>query len=76
MDIHLTLLFEESFQLYSNWKLIKKEHSTIIGAYNNWLKPIKTEINRDLTVDEIKQLKSSFYSLVYNSLIEKSYNEA
>ena len=53
-----------------------KEHSTIIGAYNNWLKPIKTEINRDLTVDEIKQLKSSFYSLVYNSLIEKSYNEA
>jgi hypothetical protein len=53
-----------------------KEHATIIGAYNNWLKPIKTEINRDLTVDEIKQLKSSFYSLVYNSLIEKSYNEA
>jgi hypothetical protein len=53
-----------------------KEHATVIGAYNNWLKPIKTEINRDLTVDEIKQLKSSFYSLVYNSLIEKSYNEA
>jgi hypothetical protein len=53
-----------------------KEHATIIEAYNNWLKPIKTEINRDLTVDEIKQLKSSFYSLVYNSLIEKSYNEA
>ena len=53
-----------------------KEHTTVIGAYNNWLKPIKTEINRDLTVDEIKQLKSSFYSLVYNSLIEKSYNEA
>jgi hypothetical protein len=45
------------------------EHSTILNYYNNWLKPIKTEINRDLGVDEIKQLKSSFYSMVYSSFM-------
>jgi hypothetical protein len=44
------------------------DHITVISGYNNWLKPIKTQINRDLTVEEIKQLKSSFYSMVYNSL--------
>ena len=44
------------------------DHITVILGYNNWLKPIKTQINRDLTVEEIKQLKSSFYSMVYNSL--------
>jgi hypothetical protein len=44
------------------------DHTTVISGYNNWLKPIKTQINRDLTVEEIKQLKSSFYSMVYNSL--------
>jgi|APCry1669189034_1035192.scaffolds.fasta_scaffold01583_2 hypothetical protein len=45
------------------------DYLTIINSYNNWLKPIKSHINRDLTVDEIKQLKSSFYSMVYNSLL-------
>jgi hypothetical protein len=45
------------------------EHSTVLNHYNNWLKPIKTEINRDLGVDEIKQLKSSFYSMVYSSFM-------
>jgi hypothetical protein len=47
-----------------------ENHTTVVSAYNNWLKPIKTQINRDLTVEEIKQLKSSFYSMVYNSLTE------
>jgi hypothetical protein len=46
------------------------DHMTVISSYNNWLKPIKTQINRDLTVEEIKQLKSSFYSMVYNSLLQ------
>ena len=46
------------------------DHMTVISSYNNWLKPIKTQMNRDLTVEEIKQLKSSFYSMVYNSLLQ------
>lgn len=46
------------------------DHMTVLSSYNNWLKPIKTQMNRDLTVEEIKQLKSSFYSMVYNSLID------
>lgn len=52
------------------------DHSTVLHHYNNWLKPIKTQINRDLTVDETKQLKSSFYSMVYSSFMANHNNEA
>jgi hypothetical protein len=35
-------------------------------SFYNWLSNLKHEMSRDLTVDEIKQAKSSFYSMVYN----------
>ena len=54
-------------QVFAN--IQSQDHITVVNSYNNWLKPIKSQINRDLTVDEIKQLRSSFYSMVYNSLL-------
>lgn len=38
----------------------------LINNYYNWLKLISIDINRELTVDEVKQAKASFYDMVYN----------
>jgi len=35
-------------------------------SFYNWLNLLKNEINRDLTVEEIKHAKASFYVMVYN----------
>jgi hypothetical protein len=35
-------------------------------SFYKWLSLLKNEINRDLTVEEIKQAKASFYVMVYN----------
>ena len=35
--------------------------------YKNWLKHIEHDLNNTLTVDDQKQVKASFYSLVYSS---------
>jgi hypothetical protein len=43
-----------------------KQKSNLSKDFYNWLNILKLELSRDLTVDEIKQAKSSFYSLVYN----------
>jgi hypothetical protein len=37
-----------------------------VNTYNNWLKDLKTSFDRDLSVEEIKQAKASFYSEVYS----------
>ena len=37
----------------------------ILHQYNNWLKTLKMEVGRDLSVEELKQAKASFYSSVY-----------
>lgn len=34
----------------------------IINQYSVWLNQLKAEINRDLSVDELKQIKASFYT--------------
>jgi hypothetical protein len=38
----------------------------IIQAYSSWLKELKLDLNKDLTVDELKQAKASFYCMVYS----------
>jgi hypothetical protein len=43
----------------------------IVNAYSVWLKELKTEINKELTVDEQKQAKAAFYSTVYDSFQEE-----
>jgi hypothetical protein len=42
--------------------------SSITKNYYNWLKLLKSDIGRDLTMEENKQAKASYYSLVYDSL--------
>ena len=46
------------------------ESPEIIKSYNNWLKELRLDLNKDLTVDELKQAKASFYCMVY-SLVNK-----
>ena len=46
-------------------KLSNNQHTK---AFQQWLNLIKLELSRDLTVDEIKQAKSSFYTMVYTEL--------
>jgi hypothetical protein len=36
-----------------------------VNTYYNWLKLLKSDLGRDLTVEEHKQAKASFYSMVY-----------
>lgn len=43
------------------------KNETII-AYSVWLKELKADLNKDLSVDEHKQAKASFYSMVYSSI--------
>jgi hypothetical protein len=40
--------------------------SNISKSFYNWLNLLRSEMNRELTVEEIKQAKSSFYVMVYN----------
>jgi hypothetical protein len=42
----------------------------LVQAYSNWLKELKSDLNKELTVDETKQAKASFYCMVY-SLVDK-----
>lgn len=37
-----------------------------LKLYYNWLKGIKSDLGRELSVDETKHTKASFYSMVYN----------
>lgn len=43
------------------------EQSVVLQKYNEYLKSIANDMNRNLTVDEIKQAKAGFYSTVYGS---------
>jgi hypothetical protein len=51
--------------LMSKDNIYAKSHH--LSEYYNWIKLLKNDINRDLTVEEIKQVKASFYALVYQS---------
>jgi hypothetical protein len=57
-----------TMQILANLDKFNK-HDTA-SAYSVWLKELKSDLNKDLTVDEQKQAKASFYSMVY-SFIEK-----
>jgi len=39
-----------------------------IKSYYVWLKAIKNDLGRELSVDETKQVKTSFYTMVYDNL--------
>ena len=41
-----------------------------IVEYSVWLKELKADLNKELTVEEHKQAKASFYSMVYCSLTQ------
>ncbi len=47
---------------------INASTNNITKSFYNWLNLIKLELSRELTVDEIKQAKSSFYTMVYNQI--------
>jgi hypothetical protein len=40
--------------------------TAILSNYYNWLKTLKADIGRDLSVEELKQAKASYYSMVYS----------
>jgi hypothetical protein len=54
---------ENILQALSN--LHKEEHNKVLGTYLNYLRSIGNELNRTLSVDEQKQAKASFYTMVY-----------
>lgn len=46
-------------------KILTCQSSKASLQYNNFIKEIKSQINKDLTTEDYKQLKSYFYSMVY-----------
>jgi hypothetical protein len=46
------------------------DHNSVMSAYCFWLNELKRDINKELSVEEIKQAKASFYSSVYENLIQ------
>jgi hypothetical protein len=44
-----------------------QKNSQILGLYNNWLNDLRVSLNRELSVDDQKQAKASFYSMVYSN---------
>jgi hypothetical protein len=42
-------------------------NNSISKDFYIWLSHLKSELNRELTVEEIKQAKASFYTMVYNN---------
>ena len=41
--------------------------NTVYSYYCNWVKSLGSQMQEDLSVDDIKQAKASFYLMVYNS---------
>jgi hypothetical protein len=58
---------DEQIVLTTFASLDDKNNLEKISAYKNWLKTIEQTLDRSLTVDEQKQAKASFYSMVYSS---------
>jgi hypothetical protein len=48
--------------------LSAQQTQTNINAYHNWINQLRSALNKELTVEEQKQAKASFYSMVYSSL--------
>ena len=70
-DLKTNILFQfNPYSSISEVEIVKQisepiDHN-LINNYYSWLKLISIDINRELTVDEIKQAKASFYDMVYN----------
>lgn len=46
----------------------EKTNSIHLNQYYIWLKSLQSDLGRELSVDETKQAKASFYSMVYNEI--------
>jgi hypothetical protein len=46
----------------------KKEYQALLSEYQKWIKNLSTELDTQLSVDDQKQAKASFYSMVYSSI--------
>ena len=53
---------------FANVTQNENDYNNIVSGYCNWLKNIKNDLNKDLSVEEQKQAKASFYSMVYSNL--------
>lgn len=42
-----------------------QQQNDYINEYSIWLNHLRSQLNKELTVDELKQAKASFYSMVY-----------
>ena len=60
---------EQIIDIFNN--INEFDNNESILAYSVWLKELKADMNKELTVDEQKQAKASFYSMVYSSLTQK-----
>jgi hypothetical protein len=45
----------------------QEDNKNIITGYNNWLKSLSSQLDKQLTVEEQKYAKSSFYSFIYTT---------
>ena len=43
----------------------QEKNNNYILDYNIWLNDLRSQLNKELTVEELKQAKASFYSMVY-----------
>jgi len=46
-------------------KIVASQNSKAVPRYENFIKQIKSNIDKDLTTEDYKQLKAYFYSMVY-----------
>jgi hypothetical protein len=42
------------------------EFTTVMSTYNNWLNNLKHQLHKELSVEDLKQAKASFYCSVYS----------
>jgi hypothetical protein len=47
---------------------INQQNNAITINYNNWLKALQSDLGRELTIEETKQARASYYSMVYELL--------
>lgn len=46
----------------------KEEYKTILMGYNNWLKQLANDLNKQLSMEEQKQAKAAYYSTLYSQI--------
>ena len=66
LDPLSTIASDKIIDILGNLSQFDKNETII--AYSVWLKELKADLNKDLSVDEHKQAKASFYSMVYSSI--------